>query len=526
MFAQHHDDGMITSTSSIQQHHTKQKDHPDFSSSITTTVPPAATETVDDGSSTRMEIPLLQPQPAIMTPLKQEPPLLSATPASSSSSTFFLHIPEQFTGPPSSSSTTHRPQSHSSSFAAGATRSPLNDDRSGRRVWPTAVPLLHVLLTEITTIRRSRTRAVYEFSSPEGANQETRQSHNNDNTDIENNHSSVSPPAAITVLELGAGCGVVGLGLATYNYYQCPHHVRTSNGAMGSRTLADDIVEQGKGGVALVDHVIVTDQDISWLNKSVNANPTWFTTASTTAATATTTTNDEDDQEWLTVGGGGLLTVKKLEWGDTKRANGTMGPVTGTSTSTTIRQAQGLDYIVGSDLLYNPDSYDALLSTIGALASKKTTTTGGTQILLAYPERPMVVGREESSSSSSSSRMDRGDVVDVRQSMGQQGKEEEDRAARSASRNSRCTTDNGFSTTDNGFSTTTTTTTKNTTELFSQRVHAHESFRIVSVQDLWREARVVQPEVTSRKDNGRGGGVEPEEDSTKYTLMRLIVQQQ
>jgi hypothetical protein len=335
-------------------------------------------------------------------------------------------------------------------------------------------------------------------------------------------------------LELGAGCGVVGLGLATY-HYDGPHGaVDTAAAAAGASAGADDDVgcrEGGGRGVApLVDHVIVTDQDVSWVTKSVNANPTWFATApaltnSTAAVTPTNTspTNEENDHNWWTVGGG-LLTVQTLEWGGMKEKEKessistiTSGSSSGSDSITTGHGRQRLDYIVGSDLLYNPDSYDDLLSTIHELASTRSSSLTlplhddkeekgtGTQILLAYPERHMVVRPHEESNSRRG--LDRGvDVPVVAKAMVQQ-RNDEDRATSSggSSWSSRWTPNTVGSTT-----TASTTITSNTTDLFSNRVHAHGSFRIVSVQDLLRN---------------KVGVVEHEEDSTKYTLMRLMVQQ-
>ena len=313
--------------------------------------------------------------------------------------------------------------------------------------------------------------------------------------------------------------------MATY-HYDGPH------GAVGTAAAgagADDDVgcrEGGRGVAPLVDHVIVTDQDVSWLNKSVNANPTWFSTApsttnSTTAVTAaTTSTNEENDHNWLTVGGG-ILTVQTLEWGGMKeKESDGISTITGGGGSDSITTGQGrqrLDYIVGSDLLYNPDSYDDLLSTLHELASTRSSSltlplhddkeesSTGTQILLAYPERHMVIPHEESSRGLLAHGVDV--QVVVANAMVQQGNEE-DRGTSSGSSgswSSRWTPNTVNSTT-----TTSNTITRNTTDLFSNRVHAHGSFRIVSVQDLWQN---------------RVGVVEHEEDSTKYTLMRLVVQQ-
>jgi predicted nicotinamide N-methyase len=167
-----------------------------------------------------------------------------------------LIIQEQFTAPP-----------------GGATI-----DTTGRWVWPTAVPLLHRLLDECAASSSS--------------------SHSN------------------TVLELGAGCGVLGMGLA----------------ASGS-----------------FPQVILTDHNTDWLHKNVERNRDLV---------------------------GDRIQVHKLDWGMEQDSRSLEASLVGQ------QPRQTLDWIVGSDILYDPSSHRALVSTLRRFAEPNNAS-----ILLAYPRR-------------------------------------------------------------------------------------------------------------------------------------------
>jgi predicted nicotinamide N-methyase len=171
-----------------------------------------------------------------------------------------LIIQEQFTGPP-----------------GGATI-----DTTGRWVWPTAVPLLHRLLDDCA------------------ASSSSSLSHSN------------------TVLELGAGCGVLGMGLA----------------ASGS-----------------FHQVILTDHNTDWLHKNVERNRDLV---------------------------GDRIQVHKLDWGMEQDARSLEASLVDQQQQ---RQTT-LDWIVGSDILYDPSSHRALVSTLRRFAEPNNAS-----ILLAYPRR-------------------------------------------------------------------------------------------------------------------------------------------
>ena len=168
-----------------------------------------------------------------------------------------LIIQEQFTVPP-----------------GGAT---INT--TDRWVWPTAVPLLHRLLDECA-------------ASPSSS------SHSN------------------TVLELGAGCGVLGMGLA----------------ASGS-----------------FPQVILTDHNTNWLHKNVERNRDLV---------------------------GDRIQVHKLDWGMEQDSRSLEASLVDQ------QQRQTLDWILGSDILFDPSSDRALVSTLRRFAEPNNAS-----ILLAYPRR-------------------------------------------------------------------------------------------------------------------------------------------
>jgi hypothetical protein len=266
--------------------------------------------------------------------------------------------------------------------------------------------------------------------------------------------SSFSPP--ISILELGSGCGLVGMGLA-------------SSG--------------------LVDDVIVTDRDVSWLNTSVMANHPTFTPSS--KSTADTTCGDGDTTHWSTASGGSL-TVMKLEWGTTTTTTTTATTILASTRKRTTRNPQQqeqdheshhgdddgsrccrpLDYIVGSDILYHPDLYDRLLATMGDLA-----TPDHTQILLAYPERSVLLNKDDT----------------------------DDDPTMTAT-------------------TTTIDTATTTTDHFANRVRANGTFRMVRVHELPMSS--TNTSSTSRSDmvvgNKKNNSTTGNTTTTNYSLMRLI----
>lgn len=202
-----------------------------------------------------------------------------------------LQFQQQFTTPP------------------GAT----TNDSTGRRLWPTSIPLLEWILLRRREERRS---TIFSDKKP-------------------------------LVLELGAGCGLVGMGLAV---------------AAGAE----------------FERIILTDASTDWLQRHVDRNGANFQCP---------------------------VDVFQLQWGkkydqDNIRAHlehicsspsvpvpATSPPPTQSRTTTnssitsTTKNATVIDYILGSDLLYNPSSQKDLITTLTAMASSQT------RILLAYPKR-------------------------------------------------------------------------------------------------------------------------------------------
>ncbi len=184
-----------------------------------------------------------------------------------------LYLQEQFTTPPG-----------------------ITKDSTGRRLWPTALPLLQWMIFR-ETISLSDTKP--------------------------------------TVLELGAGCGLVGMGLA---------------------------VSGGYG------RVILTDASTEWLQRNVDRNGSQFLCP---------------------------VDILPMQWGNRQdhdslrthlarnipRTSSNQLPNNTRCQSEPSPGDMGLDYILGSDLLYNPTSQSDLVSTLIELASSRT------RILLAYPKR-------------------------------------------------------------------------------------------------------------------------------------------
>lgn len=194
------------------------------------------------------------------------------------------------------------------------------------------------------------------------------------------NGGSINGRSITTLLELGAGCGLVGMGLAS---------------------------------LGLVDHAIVTDRDVTWLYNSVEANAVTTRSMDSTVTINSTFWFDHgvegDDKECEGDGRrSSSVTVVELEWGKAipqmvgvnlplpqqfkQHYDGDANTTTFSSTTTIAAEAnimkptrRALDYIVGSDLLYHPESYDDLLCTLDSLTSYSE--DDHTQIVLAYPER-------------------------------------------------------------------------------------------------------------------------------------------
>lgn len=148
------------------------------------------------------------------------------------------------------------------------TAPPGAGDTTGRRVWPTAIPLLKELL-------------------------------------LLNSRNNQKRPS---VIELGAGCGLLGMGMALSNQFR---------------------------------RVVLTDVTTEWLEHNVARNEQLI---------------DRNCFE-----------IRALRWGDHQ----------------SLRDGdQVFDWIVGSDILYDPSSHAALATTLRGL-----TGSTSTEIFIAYPNR-------------------------------------------------------------------------------------------------------------------------------------------
>jgi len=171
-------------------------------------------------------------------------------------------------------------------------------DGTGLKVWPTAAPLL-------TTLQRLVADRFHHLTRP------------------------------LRVLELGSGCGLIGLGLAA---------TRRAHVVMTDPCVAVNFSEEGDGSDTL-----------DWLRSNVELN-----------------------RGVLERGCGGSVRVEKLRWGDE-------------SAALALRGHAGFDLVVGSDLLYEPDSYPKLLASLHHLAgSSAEAAAAGSSLpvaVLGYPVR-------------------------------------------------------------------------------------------------------------------------------------------
>ena len=170
-----------------------------------------------------------------------------------------LHICQQFMSPP-----------------GGATV-----DTTGRRIWPTSEPFLQYLLQH--KLQKNQL---------------------------------VPKQKEISILELGAGCGLISMGLAAL----------------------------------FPANIVATDQSTEWLAENVQYNRHLFPSKS--------------------------IQVEPLRWGNMDDTHSILAALF-------KQNVESFDYIVGSDLLYNPASHAPLLSTLEAFARNSPTT----KIVLAYPQR-------------------------------------------------------------------------------------------------------------------------------------------
>ena len=188
-------------------------------------------------------------------------------------------------------------------------------DSTGRHIWPTAKPLLQYMLSIHQEVATGNARPNK------------------------------------TVLELGSGCGLLGMGLAlaTTPAIRAPHSYQ----------------------------VVMTDHSTEWLQQNLAQNR-------------------EALMRHIDSGTGqpqhpSNVEIQKLQWGNQQEMKSIL------ETSRILNQKENadgtykskhFDYIVGSDVLYNPASRDALIATLKFFSSCSLLSKAGVPIiLLAYPKR-------------------------------------------------------------------------------------------------------------------------------------------
>ena len=188
------------------------------------------------------------------------------------------------------------------------------EDSVGRFIWPTAVPLLRHII------------------------------HASDD-----NQTTIS---SRLIVELGAGCGVLGMGLlAASRQEQEQRHQDEVDASINRES-----------------HVILTDHDSEWLERNVALN-------------ATSLLQDDD------VTNSSRLDVARLDWRKQQDIKSMRNRIQ-TKLSTMGTSNTEL-WIVGSDILYNHDSHQSLASTIYQI-SQFTMNDGDhhrCRIIIGFPDR-------------------------------------------------------------------------------------------------------------------------------------------
>ena len=178
------------------------------------------------------------------------------------------------------------------------------EDSIGRFIWPAAAPMLrHMLLSdEITTTKNY-----------------------------------LKKTSSVIIVELGAGCGVLGMGLAA----------ATTN-----------------------NHVILTDHDSDWLHRNLALNEPLLLR--------------EEDQDAAST-----IEVAKLDWREPQDISMVQNMIE--EKIVTLSNDNNIDevelMIVGSDILYNHESHKSLATTIHQLSHQLPPIKQPIRILLGFPDR-------------------------------------------------------------------------------------------------------------------------------------------
>ena len=198
------------------------------------------------------------------------------------------------------------------------------EENVGRMIWPTAMPLLRHMIMMLQ--------------------QQQRQQPNKEESLLA--YGEQQPPSPCVIVELGAGCGLLGMALAVeleqqQQYY---HHDKKDTWPKA--------------------HFILTDHDDEWLQRNVDLNEKILLDFAST-------TN---------------VQVTKLDW---RNANdiARVQHMVEEKVSAHAHNNPCFLTIIGSDILYNHDTHEALAFTLYQLSQLSFASSTTTRIILAFPDR-------------------------------------------------------------------------------------------------------------------------------------------
>ena len=261
------------------------------------------------------------------------------------------------------------------------------EDAVGRFVWPTALPLLRHIVKEWDVVG--------DDDDDENANEKEGKTTKNESNNIIRHI-----PKLIVVVELGAGCGVLGMGLTAS--LAAASAAATASAASASSSAAGTTSRTRRRGSR--GHVILTDHDDEWLQRNVNLNEK--------AIIREQQQQQQGEEGWS-------MEVMKLDWRNEidiamvqQRIQNYYNDDNNKNDNNN-NDDEFLLWIVGSDILYNHDSHESLANTVYQLTKEiqipiqtqqqsqqkskqqqqqprkttTTTTTTTTRITIGFPER-------------------------------------------------------------------------------------------------------------------------------------------
>eukprot|EP00977_Amphora_coffeiformis_P020828 scaffold8579_cov153-Amphora_coffeaeformis.AAC.3 len=196
------------------------------------------------------------------------------------------------------------------------------EDSIGRFVWPTAVPLLRHML---------------QSSSSSSSSSDTGITH------------GWWQSSSLLMVELGAGCGVLGMGMAAA--VAANHHC--------FETVSHHQHQH---------HILLTDHDSDWLERNVALNREAIVMKRDTALSGVT------------------MSVDRLDWKNPRDIEAMQARVRDYYCCSPFGGPTKGVLLVGSDILYNHASHRALAHTLYQL-SQVAITAGTCRIILGFPDR-------------------------------------------------------------------------------------------------------------------------------------------